>query len=90
MRLFHAYKRTDDSWSKSPNREGQLVLLTMAEQPIRSDLDRVDLPISRYDIADYIGLSVENRFGRSLTVAQERGLMLSPAPFGENHRSGCA
>jgi CRP-like cAMP-binding protein len=41
-------------------------LLTMAERLSDQTLDRVDLPISRYDIADYLGLSVET-VSRSLT-----------------------
>jgi CRP-like cAMP-binding protein len=53
-------------------------LLTMAE---RSDqtLNRVDLPISRYDIADYLGLSVET-VSRSLTSLKNRGLIALSGP----------
>ena len=40
-------------------------LLTMAERLSDQTLDRVDLPISRYDIADYLGLSIETAVARS-------------------------
>jgi CRP/FNR family transcriptional regulator, nitrogen fixation regulation protein len=53
-------------------------LLTMAERLSDQTLDRVDLPISRYDIADYLGLSVET-VCRSLT-SKKRGLIALSGP----------
>jgi CRP-like cAMP-binding protein len=41
--------------------------------------DRVVLPISRYDIADYLGLSVET-VSRSLTHFQQRGVIKLSGP----------
>src|SRR3982075_288701 len=55
------------------------VLLTMAQRLSNQILDRVDLPISRYDIADYLGLSVET-VCRSLTSLQKRGLIALSGP----------
>src|ERR1700716_188499 len=55
------------------------VLLTMAERLSNETLDRVDLPISRYDIADYLGLSVET-VCRSLTSLKKRGLIALSRP----------
>src|SRR5260221_2442636 len=54
-------------------------LLTMAERLSDQTLDRVDLPISRYDIADYLGLSVET-VSRSLTSLKNRGLIALSGP----------
>jgi len=54
-------------------------LLTMAERLSDQNLDRVDLPISRYDIADYLGLSVET-VCRSLTSLKKRGLIALSGP----------
>jgi CRP-like cAMP-binding protein len=54
-------------------------LLTMAERLSNQILDRVDLPISRYDIADYLGLSVET-VCRSLTLLKKRGLIALSGP----------
>jgi len=54
-------------------------LLTMAERLSDQSLDRVDLPISRYDIADYLGLSVET-VCRSLTSLKKRGLIALSGP----------
>jgi CRP/FNR family nitrogen fixation transcriptional regulator len=54
-------------------------LLTMAERLSDQTLDRVDLPISRYDIADYLGLSVET-VCRSLTSLKKRGLIALSGP----------
>src|ERR1700704_3774524 len=54
-------------------------LLTMAERLSNETLDRVDLPISRYDIADYLGLSVET-VCRSLTSLKKRGLIALSGP----------
>jgi CRP/FNR family transcriptional regulator, nitrogen fixation regulation protein len=54
-------------------------LLTMVERLSDQTLDRVDLPISRYDIADYLGLSVET-VSRSLTSLKNRGLIALSGP----------
>ena len=54
-------------------------LLTMAERLSDQTLDRVDLPISRYDIADYFGLSVET-VCRALTSLKKRGLIALSGP----------
>jgi hypothetical protein len=54
-------------------------LLTMAQRLSDQTLDRVDLPISRYDIADYLGLSVET-VCRSLTSLKKRGLIALSGP----------
>jgi CRP-like cAMP-binding protein len=54
-------------------------LLMLAERLSDQTLDRVDLPISRYDIADYLGLSVET-VCRSLTSLKKRGLIALSGP----------
>ena len=54
-------------------------LLTMAERLSDQTLNRVDLPISRYDIADYLGLSVET-VSRSLTSLKNHGLIALSGP----------
>jgi CRP-like cAMP-binding protein len=54
-------------------------LLAMAERLSDQTLDRIDLPISRYDIADYLGLSVET-VSRSLTSLKNRGLIALSGP----------
>jgi DNA-binding transcriptional ArsR family regulator len=54
-------------------------LLTMAERLSDQTLNRVDLPISRYDIADYLGLSVET-VSRSLTSLKNLGLIALSGP----------
>src|SRR3981189_1003257 len=54
-------------------------LLTMAERLSDQTLDRVDLTISRSDIADYLGLSVET-VCRSLTSLKKRGLIAFSGP----------
>jgi CRP/FNR family nitrogen fixation transcriptional regulator len=54
-------------------------LLTMAERLFDQTLDRVDLPISRYDIANYLGLSVET-VCRWLTSLKKRGLIALSGP----------
>jgi CRP-like cAMP-binding protein len=50
-------------------------LLLMSERPAVRRGDGVVLPISRYDIADYLGLSVET-VSRSLTELKQRGLIV--------------
>src|SRR3979490_2394944 len=54
-------------------------LLKMAGRLSDQTLDHVDLPISRYDIADYLGLSVET-VSRSLTSLKNRGLIALSGP----------
>jgi hypothetical protein len=49
-------------------------LLDLSERQGREAADGVVLPISRYDIADYLALSVET-VSRSLTGLKERGLI---------------
>jgi CRP-like cAMP-binding protein len=49
-------------------------LLLMAERLSAGGADRVHLPISRYDIADYLALSVET-VSRSLTDLKHRGMI---------------
>lgn len=51
-------------------------LITLAERQAGSGkaVDGVTLPVSRYDIADYLGLSVET-VSRSLSGLKERGLI---------------
>src|SRR5260370_20262140 len=52
---------------------------SMAERVSHQILDRVDLPMSRYDIADDLGLSVET-VCRSLTLLKKRGLIALSGP----------
>jgi Crp-like helix-turn-helix domain len=52
----------------------------MPERLSGQTLDRVDLPISRYDIADYLGLSVET-ICRSLTSLKKHGLIALSGPL---------
>jgi CRP/FNR family nitrogen fixation transcriptional regulator len=54
-------------------------LLKMAGRLSDGTLDRVDLPISRYDMADCLGLSVET-VSRSLTSLKNRGLIALSGP----------
>lgn len=54
-------------------------LLKMAERLSDQTPNRVDLPISRYDMADYLGLSVET-VSRSLTSLKNRGLITLSGP----------
>jgi CRP/FNR family transcriptional regulator, nitrogen fixation regulation protein len=54
-------------------------LLKMAGRLSDQTPDHVDLPISRYDIADYLGLSVET-VSRSLTSLKNRGLIVLSGP----------
>jgi CRP/FNR family nitrogen fixation transcriptional regulator len=49
-------------------------LLEMAARQSGGTADRVTLPISRYDIADYLGVSVET-VSRSLTDLKQRGMI---------------
>jgi hypothetical protein len=51
----------------------------MAERLSDQAFDRLDLPISRYDIADYLGLSVET-VSRSLTSLENRGVIARFGP----------
>jgi CRP-like cAMP-binding protein len=50
-------------------------LLEMADRLSDGHADRVVLPISRYDIADYLGISVET-VSRSMTGLKHRGLIV--------------
>jgi CRP-like cAMP-binding protein len=50
-------------------------LLEMADRLSDGHTDRVVLPISRYDIADYLGISVET-VSRSMTGLKHRGLIV--------------
>jgi DNA-binding transcriptional MocR family regulator len=54
-------------------------LLKMMERCSRQPADRVLLPTSRYDIADYLALSVET-VSRSLTELKHRGLIALAGP----------
>jgi CRP-like cAMP-binding protein len=54
-------------------------LLKMAERLSDRALDHVNLPVSRYDMADYLGLSVET-VSRSLTSLKNRGLIALSGP----------
>ena len=49
-------------------------LLTVADRQANGDSDRVTLPISRYDIADYLAISVET-VSRALSELKRRGLI---------------
>jgi CRP-like cAMP-binding protein len=49
-------------------------LLEMADRLSDGQTDRIVLPISRYDIADYLGISVET-VSRSITDLKHRGLI---------------
>jgi CRP-like cAMP-binding protein len=49
-------------------------LVELGSRLTNSHSDRVELPISRYDIADYLALSVET-VSRSLTELKQRGLI---------------
>ena len=54
-------------------------LLTIMQQIDSGDSDRLVLPTSRYDIADYLTLSVET-VSRSLTDLKQRGLISLTGP----------
>jgi CRP/FNR family transcriptional regulator, nitrogen fixation regulation protein len=54
-------------------------LLYMHERLGNSRANRVALPVSRYDVADYLALSVET-VSRSLTGLKERGLIALSGP----------
>lgn len=54
-------------------------LLTIMERTSSRGADRVVLPTSRYDIADYLGLSVET-VSRSLTELKHRGYIALTGP----------
>jgi CRP/FNR family nitrogen fixation transcriptional regulator len=54
-------------------------LLKMMERCSKQPADRVLLPTSRYDIADYLALSVET-VSRSLTELKHRGLIALAGP----------
>jgi CRP-like cAMP-binding protein len=54
-------------------------ILKMAERLSDQTVDRLYLPISRYDIADYLGLSVET-VSRSLTSLKNRGVISLSGP----------
>jgi CRP/FNR family nitrogen fixation transcriptional regulator len=49
-------------------------ILEMAARLSNSDSERISLPVSRYDIADYLGVSVET-VSRSLSVLSQRGVI---------------
>ena len=53
-------------------------LVAMASRSPEASDNRVDLPVSRYDIADYLSLSVET-VSRSLTELKRRGAIALPA-----------
>jgi CRP/FNR family transcriptional regulator, nitrogen fixation regulation protein len=53
-------------------------LLNIKERVGNGVADRLRLPVTRYDIADYLALSVET-VSRSLTGLKERGVMRSRA-----------
>jgi len=55
----------------APEKVGSFIL-EMAARLSDQDSDRVSLPVSRYDIADYLGLSVET-VSRALSDLKERG-----------------
>jgi CRP/FNR family nitrogen fixation transcriptional regulator len=54
-------------------------LLGIMQRIANEDTDRLVLPTSRYDIADYLALSVET-VSRSLTDLQDRGLISLTGP----------
>jgi CRP-like cAMP-binding protein len=54
-------------------------LLKMMERCSKQPADRVLLPTSRYDIADYLAISVET-VSRSLTELKHRGLIALAGP----------
>jgi CRP-like cAMP-binding protein len=54
-------------------------LLKMAERLSDQRPDRLDLPISRYDVADYLGLSVET-VSHSLASLKNRGVIALSGP----------
>jgi CRP-like cAMP-binding protein len=54
-------------------------LLTIMQRVERGNTDRLVLPTSRYDIADYLTLSVET-VSRSLTELKQRGLISLAGP----------
>jgi CRP/FNR family transcriptional regulator, nitrogen fixation regulation protein len=57
--------------TRAPEKVGSF-LLEMAARRARGPGDRFDLPMSRYDIADYLALSVET-VSRALTCLKRRG-----------------
>jgi CRP-like cAMP-binding protein len=54
-------------------------LLYMQERAGSGKEDRLALPITRYDIADYLSLSVET-VSRALTALKQRGVIVVPSP----------
>lgn len=62
------------------NKVGRFVMELARRQAGESD-DTVELPVSRYDIADYLALSVET-VSRALTDLQKRGAVV----FADMHR----
>jgi CRP-like cAMP-binding protein len=54
-------------------------LLHLAERLVGRGTDRVTLPISRYDIADYLALSVET-VSRALTALKQSGCIVFSGP----------
>ena len=55
------------------NKVGRFVI-ELAKRQFGNDADTIDLPVSRYDIADYLGLSVET-VCRALTCLQHSGVI---------------
>jgi CRP/FNR family nitrogen fixation transcriptional regulator len=54
-------------------------LLKLADRWADGSTDRVNLPLSRYDIADYLAVSVET-VSRAITALQERGTIVVAGP----------
>lgn len=54
-------------------------LLLMAGQQSGNDADAVDVPMTRSDIADYLGLTIET-VSRTLTKLKQDGLIALPSP----------
>lgn len=64
-------------------------LAEMASRSSRSSADRVVLPVARYDIADYLALSIEI-MSRAMTVLKQRGNHADGHSPGAHRRSGRA
>jgi CRP/FNR family transcriptional regulator len=56
-------------------------LIMIADQQARSGADELDLPMTRSDIADYLGLTIET-VSRTLSKLRQEGLIALPTASG--------
>ena len=62
---------------KSASEKVASFLVMIAEQQARSGEDELDLPMTRSDIADYLGLTIET-VSRTLSKLKQAGLIALP------------